>query len=555
MNSNEKTKPVGKKANKEPTIEELLLEDDAPTKTSKKVSNTSALQKFKDVKEKTTKLPKIEDTSKDLDLIVDDDKEKKKSKKKKKEDIVLEEQNSEEIDLTLDEENLSKEELKKLKKEEKKKNKRKFRNGEKLFIFLNLVVIFYIIGFYGYRAYYYHKKLNVDVLNTTPLKEVITNIKNITYSGDGLYEDDENKIYYYKGKEVKNYVYFEGRLWQILTIGENIKMIQVDNVASIVAGIKTEYKTSNLHTWLEDYSKTFKDSENYLEKTKWCNKEVDIKNYKCEEYVEDSIGLLTFDDYVRAGLDASFIPTNQYFWMMNYNSDKEFYYVNDKGQINNNVNDNENYFSFGLRPVITVKSDVLYQRGEGTLEDPYVIGEVGNTVLKDNHVGCYVKYNNYTFRIINADDTGTEMILDGIIDEKVSFNNSNKFLNDYFVSKFNSKDLVKMNADNYVYNYANKYNYKEVNPKTTVSTYARIPNIGEYYTASYSDYWLNNIFDKNLKLYSVILDNNTYFSDLATNGQLLRPVIKIEPNMVIESGIGLSNDPIIIGEANETKEN
>jgi len=326
-------------------------------------------------------------------------------------------------------------------------------------------------------------------------------------------------------------------------------------MASIVAGIKMDYNTSNLHTWLEDYSKTFKDSETYLEETKWCNKAVDIKDYKCDEYIDSAIGLLTFDDYVRAGLDSSFIPSNEYFWMMNYSEEKDFYYVNDKGLINNNVNDKENYFSFGLRPVITIKADILYQKGKGTLNDPYLIGENGNAALKDNYVGCYVKYNNYNFRIISADETGTEMILDSIIDEKVSFKNYNAFLNKYFVSKFNTKDLVKMNSNNYIYNYANKYNYKQVNPNTTVSSYVRIPNVGDYYTVNYSDYWLNNIFDTNYKLYSVILDNNTYFSDLATKGYVLRPIIKIEPNMVIEKGIGLKNDPIVIGDVNEDKEN
>ena len=48
MNSNEKIKPVGKKARKkEPTIEELLTEEDLSS--PKKVDNTSVLYKFKDI--------------------------------------------------------------------------------------------------------------------------------------------------------------------------------------------------------------------------------------------------------------------------------------------------------------------------------------------------------------------------------------------------------------------------------------------------------------------------------------------------------------------------
>ncbi len=293
MNSNDKTKPVGKKAKKEPTIEDLLLEDDT---SDSKVTNTSVLHILKDVKEKTNKSTSKEEVETKIDEIVE-------------------------------EKELSKKELKKQKKEEKKKNRRKFRNGEKLFILLNVIIIFYIMGFYAYRAYYYHKKLNLDVLKTMSLKEVATNIKNISFSGDGLYEDDENKIYYYKGKDVKNYVYFQGRIWQMLTIGDYIKMIQVDNVASIVAGIDMDYKSSYLHTWLDDYSKTIKDSENYLEETKWCSKEVDVKDYKCEEFIEGSVGLLTIEDYLKAGADSSFINSSEYFWRINYNDKKEFNYI------------------------------------------------------------------------------------------------------------------------------------------------------------------------------------------------------------------------------------
>ncbi len=146
------------------------------------------------------------------------------------------------------------------------------------------------------------------------------------------------------------------------------------------------------------------------------------------------------------------------------------------------------------------------------------------------------------------------MILDSIIDEKVTFNNYLNFLNNYFVSKLNANDLVNMNFNTNIYNYGNKFNYKNALGGSTKSSKVRIPNIGDYFTVNYSDYWLNNIFDTNLKLYSVIMDNNTYFSDLAANAYVLRPIIKIEPNMVIESGNGLRNDPIVIGEVNETKE-
>ena len=437
------------------------------------------------------------------------------------------------------------------KEEKKKKEKRKLRNGELIFILGNIFVIFCIIGFYGYRAYYFYKRENIDIVKTTPLVDVVTARKNLAIAGDGLYQDEKDeKLFYYKGKNVNNNVLFQGRSWKIIEINkDNIKLIASENVSSIVYGLNNTYDKSVIKTWLKDYTNSFQDPETNLVKSKWCSDKVDVSNYKCEKTIEDYVGLLSIDDYLRAGGSNSYLPLEDYWWTINYDKDNYGYYVNDKGQINNNAGDSGNYFSFGVRPVITIPRDVYYKSGTGSIGSPYVVGTLKNVVLHDNYVGNYVMYNDMLFRIIKADESGTELILDSVLDKKSNFTNINATLEKDFLSKFDKKDLIKMNYSINKYSFANKYNYKEVYSKS--SGYVRIPSIGDYYTVGSSTYWVNNIYDSTLGLYYTIQDNNTYFSDLKASNNNIKPIIKVNPDIIVESGSGTLANPFIIGGSND----
>ncbi len=457
--------------------------------------------------------------------------------------------------LTMEDSSIKKPKKKKEGKEEKKKEKRKLRTGELIFILGNIFVIFCIIGFYGYRAYYFYKRENIDIVKTTPLVDVVTARKNLAIAGDGLYQDEtDDKLFYYKGKNVNNNVLFQGRLWKIVDINkDNIKLIASENVSSIVYGLNTTYEKSVVKTWLKDYTNSFQDPEANLVKSKWCNDKIDVNDYKCEKTTEDYVGLLSIDDYLRAGGSNSYLPLDDYWWTINYDNENYGYYVNDKGQINNNAGDKGNYFSFGVRPVITIPRDVLYKSGEGTTKKPYVVGTLKNVVLHDNYVGNYVMYKDMLFRIIKADETGTELILDSVLGKKSSFTNINSTLDKKFLSKLDKNDLVKMNFSINKYSYSNKYNYKEVYSKS--SGYVRIPSIGDYYTVGSSTYWVNNIYDSALGLYYTIQENNTYFSDLKGNSNNIKPIIKVNPDIIVESGKGTLSNPFIIGGTNEEAKN
>ena len=499
-------------------------------------------------KEESTTKEKSNDLSIEELLTMEENPTKEESKKEKKKIEKEEEPKKEEE---------TPEEVIKLPKEEKetdkkKKEKRPLRLGELIFIFVNILIIFIIVGFYAHRAYFYYKRENVDVLQTTKLIEIVTNVKNMAYSGDGLYQNEDTKVYYYKGKEVNNNLYFQGRNWKIIEINDkNIKIIANENITSLAYGINKPYESSVVKTWLDDYLKTFKDQEQYMVKSKWCNKEVDAKDYKCDAELESYIGLLSIDDYQRAGGSNSYLSLDEYSWTINYDKDKKAYYFNDKGQINNEVNERENYFSFGVRPVITLSLENIYLKGNGTVEDPYIVGPEKNVLLRDNYSGQYVSYKDMTFRILNSDDTGTELILDGTLGSESSYNDLDSVIKSDFFERLDQKNLVKMDYSLNKYNYSNNYNYKEAVSKS--NGYYRIPLIGDNYIIEYSNYWLNNVYDEGL-IYT-IEKNNTYFSDFRGNSHEVRPIIKIEPEMIVASGKGTKEDPFMLeGDKDEAKE-
>ena len=76
-------------------------------------------------------------------------------------------------------------------------------------------------------------------------------------------------------------------------------------------------------------------------------------------------------------------------------------------------------YTYGVRPVVGIFSDTTITGGNGTLTDPYMIGEVSDVTgsLKDNgHVGEYVTYAGRNYRVVETSNQGTKLILDGYYD-------------------------------------------------------------------------------------------------------------------------------------------
>ena len=441
-----------------------------------------------------------------------------------------------------------------MKKKNKKNNKKdnSFKTiYEYLFVGFSIFCIILIISIYAYRTIYYYNKENNNKIDSK-LVDIIFNPLNVIYTGDGLYKDNNN--YYFYGTNVNNYLYFSGRLWRVVGLDDNgIKIITADNQTSLIWGNNVNYNESKIYEWLnKDVFINTINEKDIIVKSNWCNTSIDINNYKCNDTTESMVGLITTNEYIKSGGVNSYLNIKSYFWTLNTSPDKKAYYVHNNGGLNNDTGHNNTLYSYGVRPVIYLNKDIVYNSGDGTLDNPYIINTNKDINIGSHYIGEYVLYNGYKFRIIEQTDNYTKLILDGYIlndnnePVKISYNNINSYLDNNFINEFNIDELVKIKYSIIEYNTNNDYNYND--SVNEIESFVSIPNISDMFISSYTDNWLNTYNNKEKELVYKTNDFGSVIADLENEENYLRVVIAIRNDLLISGGNGTKNDPYRIGD-------
>ena len=439
-----------------------------------------------------------------------------------------------------------------MKKNKKNKEKKPMKDWEKKFIFFNILTIFIICSIYSYKLiHYYRIEHKQSFLTTNNLYETLKN-KPITYNNSGLYKIDNN--YYYKGKVTDNYLYYSARLWRIISFNDNgIKLITEDTQTSMVWSTENNYKNSYIYNWLnitdKEHSGIFLNSlnnyKNYLIKHSWCTDIVTKDNQTCNDTLNDYVGLISIEEYLKAGGIESYLNNNNYFWTINA-SENNVWYIFDKGGINDETNDDTGYHSYGVRPSIVLDINTPLYKGDGTKDNPYIIENDNSVILNHKSIGSYIKYNDNLFRIIEKNNDYIKLTLAyHLEDSKVNYNNINQYLNNVLLNKLEKNNLVKCPFYGGNYSKDNNYDYKEIYNKKEYS-YIGLPSVTELFITDDSDIWLNN-YNNN----SLIYTTNTLgrlFLDNKDNLHYLKPSICIKSNITITSGSGTSTDPYLLEE-------
>ena len=432
----------------------------------------------------------------------------------------------------------------------KKRIKKRTKLWEKIFIITSIIVIFIIIGIYAYRTIYYYKKTNMTKPDAK-LLDIVTNQMDVVYSGDGLYKNKDTNEFYYYGKNVNNYILYNGLLWRIVSSNNSgIKIITDNSLTSIVWGNNVTYDKSNIYKWLnEDTFKEYLTDD--IQNTKWCNSATEINDYKCDNEIDAKVGLITTKEYLLSGGINSYLNNNTYFWTLNESTDLKAYYVHSEGGINNEISSGNNYYSYGVRPVIYLNKDITYISGTGALNDPYIVNNNQEIEVNNHSLGSYVSYQGYTWRIMEKNDNYTKLILDGYLTDehnekiKLSYNKVNSYLNNTFINKLNKDELVK--TDYLITEYNNNSSYDYFNKKNTVSSYVSIPKVSDLFISEYENVWLNTYANSSQKLVYTTSKASSLFADLESGENYIRPVIAIKNGLIIATGDGTKDNPYSLG--------
>ena len=243
-------------------------------------------------------------------------------------------------------------------------------------------------------------------------------------STDGTYNYMDGT--YLKGSQDSNYVWFDGFLWRIMGTNADgsLRMITEENITAIPWGDgNQDYDNSYVNDWLNNYFYPKLEHKDLLVNQTWCSETTTSSSASrttCNNNlssVQKPIGLLSLDEYNLASGSSSYLVNSQgFFTSTPYDYYLWFVYITGEAYTFYDIAVDE---PIGVRPVVGISSDVTIAGGNGTLTDPYVIGEINDVTgsLKDNsHVGEYVTYAGRNYRVIETSNQGTKLILDGYYD-------------------------------------------------------------------------------------------------------------------------------------------
>ena len=392
---------------------------------------------------------------------------------------------------------------------------------------------------------------------------------------------------YLKGNQNSNYVWFDGFLWRIMGKNSdgNIRMITEENVTAIpfrnYSYLDLDYDNSYVNDWLNNYFYPKLEDKDLLVNQTWCSEkaeEATSARTTCTNNlskVQKPVGLLSLDEYNLSGGISGYLYTNQNYWTLTDNqlSDERSWYIDNPGVAISERTD----YAIGLRPIVTIKKDVMITGGSGMITDPFIVGDLNEVTgsLKDqSRVGEYVNYAGRNYRVVETSSSGTKLILDGYYDSnndgviEISdktietgnalfvFINEETFIN--WISNNNEADKSKLISTIWYYSgFDTGFNYKDVLENTNDPYEGRIGliRLGEMLSGQ-----SETILSKNHTTSSSSSNAQTYRpanrywyinawgSSLNFTGKeyAVRPVIMISPDVQITSGNGTFNEPFQI---------
>lgn len=451
------------------------------------------------------------------------------------------------------------------------------------------------VFYYGGRFVYYYSVSKGKIAQaTTNLNKILTQPVNLVVDKDGLQVDGNG--YVYRGQPIDNYVWYSGIMWRIMNIDDkgNIRLI-ADETISVVpwsAG-ENNYETSLIREYLNPQEeketsgtiyKLLEEPEKYLVPTEMCADKTaqPTELLGCEIPVTtDYVGLMNVNEYFFANGVDSYLNIGTQQWTLTAKADdNKVFYIHSLGGIGDNSESSTDKYSYGVRPIITLKANIDITRGVGLKENPYQItpglNQEKSYLLNEMGQGSYVSYENEVWRIVSKEDGKTKMIMmdvirdemDTPIERQYSKNSAIFNVKSGSIGYYLNNDYVKTlehpeylaEGNFYVGEFSVSSGYKIENiKKRVVKAKVGLPQIYDIHTTNTlkSDeytgeiaYWTSNYKKSSELLTWVMRAGDWFFGDFATNKHAIRPVVYMKENLQIVGGEGTLEAPYEIAEVN-----
>lgn len=220
----------------------------------------------------------------------------------------------------------------------------------------------------------------------------------------------------YQGSLAKNYIYFSGMLFRLITIDDgNVKMVTANDIANV--------NYDGISKWLEYFEEHINpESKKMLVKNKYCNMELQdttIDTTECTSFTKERYSYIPSIIDINKTKDntGSYLNPTTMSWTANDKNEENAFAVRDiiYGSSGKNIYPDSKVNNYGVRPVLTIKGSTLISSGDGTKDNPYIVDDLKQAepddLINTRTSGEYVIYSNMIWRIIETNKDGTTKII------------------------------------------------------------------------------------------------------------------------------------------------
>ena len=236
---------------------------------------------------------------------------------------------------------------------------------------------------------------------------------------------------YYKGERYDNYIMFNNILFRIVKINsdDTVTIVSDNPLANIDYGAKNNrFDGSNMDEWLNDYfyPQLSDKSKKLIVSSKWCDDIYKEGKSTCDRYSKKkNVGILSLEDYVNSldNLGFSYLGIMARVWYNNFDSNNQVW----SGKSNTQAAYKDNIL-LNIKPAINLKKDTRITGGDGSPDDPYLIGTEQtvkrNMKVNKLDIGTVISYSGYDFIVAGHEDDGTTKL---IMERVLTDDEGNKF--------------------------------------------------------------------------------------------------------------------------------